>query len=1414
MDENKTTAQLRLEVIDNLVQATRRLDDYNESVGFSERDMTRAGRAAGKLRDDLEGVGKAAGDANRNLRNGGADNASKEWRDLAERVTAAASAYRSFRQEVALGKEADMPIGQFVQQRTGVSRADLAAYRQGSAGGLVPDEANNARESERAVSDWAQAERRLAGVQRERAQQEASEANRQMEIRAQIEGRARAERELADAMERTAASQRNSSRARAFQPESGVDSRVGRPSTGLRAADTSLARGLVAEEEKYARARKALSDYDAQLNSNTVSYRASTSALAQKIMAQEEEINQLPRMRYALYDVATTAGVMAASVTAAETAMVAASASFETSFTGVERTSGVAGAAAQDLRSQLIGLTREIPVAFSDVAGVATLGAQLDVAAQDLENFSKQVVMFSATAGTTTETTADGFGRIGQLLKVPVAEYENLGSAILYAGNSSVATEADVLAYSQRLAIAGNEAGFTADQVVALSATLASLGIGLEAAQGATQRIFQQITRDVSEGGDALTNLAYISGTTAEAFATAWRERPQEAFSGLISGLRQMDDLTKSMDALGIVDTREVRAITALVNNMDLYNQLLGETNAAYQDGTYLAGSYSKVVDDLASRWQIFLNAIMEFGATAGDALRPVIIPLLEGLTGFIQTLSDILSTPAGQWFAGTALAMGGVVAVLGFLISSTAIAGATWAAFRTAVSMMPWAGATTGAAGFAAAMTGVGTATGGAATAATIFRGALASTGIGLAVMLLGTLATAFFQAGDAATGAFNSYVGGTTGLVDALAADSIAFAQANDAARAGYSTLTVAADDNRAAMDESARAIQGAAIIAGSAIPDGMNASSSALSNNTIAIGENTEAWLRNQFMQSEAFQELGKNDELVAYFQETGASIDDMLAAAVANGEQGILDYIQRIEASAGAQAAIAGGRIKSALTSGWGVPGTQTSTGSMMLNTGMPGLQGFQGNNAARGLDSLKQAVMGTRGQMTLLAGSGQVAQAAAKKSGEALANAFKGGSRAADGLIQKVGKGSGGGGGGSVKETLRTLTDYASDLQGVMSRAFDIRYSGQQGLDTIAGAWAKVASSADAAREAAEEHQRTISSLSADKSSLEYWLSIAEMYDDELRAQKIRAELAELNADLAKSQKALVAEQDKASMSLTGNSEATRQNRSDILGLVGNYQQYIQSLAASGMSQADLEAKSRELKAEFIAQATQMGYNRSEVERYARSFDDMTLAIQRIPRNITVSANTDPAMQALNEFLARASQARADVGIGSSNAGSAGYGAGTDYGNAFGQGFKDFLGRQPIAIEGYRFNGSQVYRVPDTSLRLYSSGGYVGDGAKYEPKGIVHGGEFVFSKEATSHYGQNFLSKMHAAGKSGKSTPTGGMGMGSGTSGIVELGPASLQWLAQNLQLTVNLDGHILAASASSAFASSTFLGGS
>ena len=54
---------------------------------------------------------------------------------------------------------------------------------------------------------------------------------------------------------------------------------------------------------------------------------------------------------------------------------------------------------------------------------------------------------------------------------------------------------------------------------------------------------------------------------------------------------------------------------------------------------------------------------------------------------------------------------------------------------------------------------------------------------------------------------------------------------------------------------------------------------------------------------------------------------------------------------------------------------------------------------------------------------------------------------------------------------------------------------------------------------------------------------------------------------------------------------------------------------------------------------------------------------------------------------------------------------------------------------------YRTHGSpsNITGSQSRNTRTFATGGYTGDGGKYEPKGIVHGGEFVTTKEKTARY---------------------------------------------------------------------------
>jgi len=320
--------------------------------------------------------------------------------------------------------------------------------------------------------------------------------------------------------------------------------------------------------------------------------------------------------------------------------------------------------------------------------------------------------------------------------------------------------------------------------------------------------------------------------------------------------------------------------------------------------------------------------------------------------------------------------------------------------------------------------------------------------------------------------------------------------------------------------------------------------------------------------------------------------------------------------------------------------------------------------------------------------------------------------------------------------------VRTFVDYASDLQNVLSRAFDLRFMKKLKMDEVTQSWRDLS---DEIANAKNELQ----GLTADRAQLEYFLSVAEAYGDTIRANKLRAQIAALDGDIADATA-------NASTELKGNSAAAIANRKRLADLVGGYRDYITSLASSGASQKQINAAIAASRQEFIQQAVALGYSRDELGTYVESFKDMSQVLRGVPRNVTVNANADPALQALNEFLDKANNSSATVKIDTKIKGD-GDAAVTLTKQALYLA-KSALFSELMAAKNYsgagrvadQMDGLAQYILSHgglLSVRAFSDGGYTGNGGKYQAAGIVHRGEYVMPANVVSQYGVGFFDQL-------------------------------------------------------------------
>lgn len=414
------------------------------------------------------------------------------------------------------------------------------------------------------------------------------------------------------------------------------------------------------------------------------------------------------------------------------------------------------------------------------------------------------------------------------------------------------------------------------------------------------------------------------------------------------------------------------------------------------------------------------------------------------------------------------------------------------------------------------------------------------------------------------------------------------------------------------------------------------------------------------------------------------------------------------------------------------------------------------------------------------------------------------------------------------------EQVRTLSDYANDLASVWSRAFEIRFSSQSTLDSITSSFNSMRDAADATRRNIQSLNAEIGTLNSDINIQTQFLSVAQQYGDATRAQAIQAKLAELEDERAKKLQDLTDEQGKNNKTLVGNSKAAIENRNTITGLVQQYQAHIQALANSGLSTDELQRRTALLEQDFITQATQLGYNRNELGLYTQAFYDVKVAIDNVPRNITVTADTDPAIQALNEFVAKAAQAATDAGTA----------YGTNYGEAtksateaaaanwtnpfeaklakavYGVSSLEALARDGVTARlGFSSSyDSMMKRLQNPTYRTgFAGGGFTGSGGKYEPAGVVHRGEYVVPKhmvnQSTGLPYADALGRLQR-GAPGRSGYSGGglVTSGGGFNGPVALSAGTIQQLAMVMDKVLSVDGRVVGDTASRSYARGTALG--
>nr|WP_245347166.1 phage tail tape measure protein [Cohnella lubricantis] len=336
--------------------------------------------------------------------------------------------------------------------------------------------------------------------------------------------------------------------------------------------------------------------------------------------------------------VAFTAPIAATGVLASKAAI-----DFESAFAGVRKTVNATDAELDKMSQGIRDMSKDIPVAATEIAGVAEAAGQLGIKTDAIMGFTRTMVDLGVATNLSGEQAATTLARLANITQMSQSDFDRLGSTIVALGNSLATTEAEISDMALRLAGAGNQIGLTEAQILSIAGTLSSVGIEAEAGGTAFSTIMINMAQAAATGGEQLENFAAVAGMTSSQFKQAFQQDAAGALVTFIEGLGKLsaagENTFAALEELGMSDIRVRDALLRASGAGDLFRQSLELGTKAWQDNNALTKEAEQRYATTASQLQIAKNKMNDTAITAGDALAPAIIAALDAAEPLIDAV-------------------------------------------------------------------------------------------------------------------------------------------------------------------------------------------------------------------------------------------------------------------------------------------------------------------------------------------------------------------------------------------------------------------------------------------------------------------------------------------------------------------------------------------------------------------------------------------------------------------------------------------------------------------------------------------------------------------------------------------------------------------------------------------------------
>lgn len=324
---------------------------------------------------------------------------------------------------------------------------------------------------------------------------------------------------------------------------------------------------------------------------------------------------------------------------------------FENNFANVEKTVDGTDQQLNKIKQDIIDMATvginghsAIPQTTAELTELAAAGGQLGIQVENISGFTEVMAMIGSATNLYGEAGAKTLARFMNVANVSQEEVQNLGSSVVDLGNRFATTEAEIADMAMYMGATGTAVGISAQDILAYSTALSSLGAEAASGGSAVSRIWMDIQSAVSKGGKSLSTFAQMSGKSSAQFAADWKSNASGAFKDLLVQLSKSKDLVGDLQKLGFENIRDMQALQKLAGptGIQLLNDALDRSNKAWDENTALVNEFESKAGKTAGQIAVMKNNLVEAGRSLGEAFLPSINHGITDVKNFAQWIANL----------------------------------------------------------------------------------------------------------------------------------------------------------------------------------------------------------------------------------------------------------------------------------------------------------------------------------------------------------------------------------------------------------------------------------------------------------------------------------------------------------------------------------------------------------------------------------------------------------------------------------------------------------------------------------------------------------------------------------------------------------------------------------------------------